>query len=249
LGVFVIGLFVNLWEVEMHLTKSEIILYSTQFGLTDVQRQNAEKHLLLCEACSASQRQFADKIQRMVAENELECQAFENDMADFLLGELSLARNQAIQKHLEDCPRCRFVFHFVKKFLPADAADPAVGGVSMIKKISRYLAELKSTLGTIVNLSIIPLSEAPAFLGKHTPSGLTRISHTGGDICLNIPKPFKNISLLTPDFLELKTLKTDEFGIVVFKDYLPGEYQIGVEGFEVSDVKYLQLADKDIQKN
>lgn len=223
----------------MHLTKTEIILYATQFGLTESQRQDVEKHLLLCEECTEMHQQCANEIKKMVKENELECQSIEDDMADYLLDDISPKRKLEIEQHLEKCDSCRFTLNSLKNFSlePAEAHIP--GKISISNKLKRYLAELKDAFGTIANLTINPLPTAPVFLGKHTQPGLERISHNGGDICLNIQKPFQNVSLFSSEQMELKTLKSDEFGIVVFEDFLPGDYQVGIDGFEVKNVKYM----------
>jgi len=228
----------------MHLSKSVIRLYSTRFGLTDAQRKDAEEHLFWCEECAAAQKQFAEKLQATLAENELECQFIENDLAEYLLGELTDTRNREIENHLASCSRCRFLFDSTKKALPEDIAISSPGSTSILKKITRFLDEFKETVGTIANLTLNRPSAIPAFLGKHPRTGLSPVSHSGGDLCLNVHKPLQKVSLFTADDLELQTQKSDEFGIVLFHDFLAGQYQVGVEGYEVAGVHYLQPAGK-----
>lgn len=228
----------------MHLSKSVIRLYSTRFGLTEAQRKDAEEHLFWCEECAATQKQFAEKLHATLAENESECQRIESDLAEYLLGELAVPRNQEIENHLASCSRCRFLFDSTKMALPENVAAPSTGTMSILKQINRFLEEFKATLGTIANLTLKPPSAIPTFLGKHPRTGLSPISHSGGDICLNIHKPLQNACLFTTDNLELQTQKSDEFGIIVFRDFLAGDYLVGVEGHEVTSVQYLQPAQK-----
>ena len=106
----------------MHLNNSEIILYTTQFGLTESQRYDVESHLLLCEECTSLQKQYANEIQAQITENELECKSIEDDFADYLLSDLSQDRQHMITQHLETCESCRFLFDSLKNF-SADSQD------------------------------------------------------------------------------------------------------------------------------
>lgn len=223
----------------MHITDNQILLYLTRYGLTKEKREEIINHLSTCVECNTKKENYSQKLAEMQQENKNECTQIEEKLADFRLGQLEKSQSHKIEAHLKTCDSCNFVYNQLDCRALADFKEnpmPAFAG-QLQQKLEEYLLQFKAKLMTFASLILSPLEPAPAFLGRPT-RGLKEISHKGGRLIVDVGKANQNVHLYSMKKLKLGTQKSDEFGIVEFNDFLPGEYQIQVDGYHIENIDY-----------
>jgi len=196
------------------LTDNQIILYLTVYGLTDIQKKIMDQHFTECDECNKRKKIYAVKLGKVLSDNRLECLTVEENIVDFFLGDVDTYLHKKIEQHLQSCETCKYLFEKINQ-------SPAP---------ENYFQKIYSQFSKLPQV-------APSFLGSH-PRGTKKITHDQGDIILNVGCKKKEIKLFSTDNVELDSQKSDENGIVIFKDFIGGEYQVQLEGFEIIDIKY-----------
>lgn len=224
----------------MHITENELLLYVTEYGLTEQKRQSVEKHINFCNSCQERLVENRSKINSFATENQLECDQVEADLVEYKLGELDKNREEEIKSHLAECENCRYLLsHLQPPTLPILDGTVSKRFPGFPKdEILSLIYQIKSSIGTFISLTIQPLEPTPVFLGEFHKNGAKKILHSGGDIILNINKKGKKVSLFSLHDLELDSQNSDEYGVAIFLDFLPGEYQIQVEDAEIKELQY-----------
>ena len=224
----------------MHISDNNILLYLTQYGLTEQKRQNLENHFVHCEKCNERIEHFSKLLAKITAENRIECEQIENDLIAYQFNELDQTRRKEVEQHLRECENCQYIVSRLKGFpgglknnCPQDQLSTAVKST-----VLEYIQNLKSKIGTVVTLITEPLTPAPAYLGKNNSRSVRKIKHAGGNIVLNVGEYGLKTSLLSLENIELDVQITDECGLAIFQDFLPGEYQIYMKGIKISNMKY-----------
>ncbi|MBN2093122.1 zf-HC2 domain-containing protein, partial [candidate division KSB1 bacterium] len=230
-------------EDTMHVTDNQILLYLTQYGLTEQKRQEFESHLIHCEDCNARIEHFSGLLSKVTTENRLECEQIEDDLIDYNFGDLDTSRMEQIKLHLDECESCRYLASRLKIAMAETNENHSRKSLSLPHKyqIMENVRIIKSKIGTIINLLISPLEPAPAFMGKNETRNLKRIQHSGGDLILNLNDYGMKASLLTLNNVELDFQISDECGLAIFSDFLPGMYHILIEGVQIKKLEYAQL--------
>lgn len=226
----------------MHITDNQILLYLTRYGLTKEKREEINNHLLTCVECNTKKEKYSRLLTDMQQENETECTQIENQLVDFRLGKLKESQIQQIEAHLKTCDSCHFIYNRLNFPILTDVKENSTPSFSeqLQKELEKYLHQLKSTLMTFASLILYPLEPAPTFLGRPT-RGLKEITHQGGNLVLNIGKTDHHVHLYSTNAMKLDTQKSDEFGIVTFNDFLPGKYQIQVDGYHIENIEYVKF--------
>lgn len=226
----------------MHITDNQILLYLTRYGLTKEKREEIDNHLETCDECNAKKDKYFHLLAEMQNENKMACTQIENNLVDYRLEKLDEAQNQKIEDHLKTCDSCNFIYNRLNynKLYDIQKSSPISFSEQIFNELEHYLQQIKSKLVTFANLMIQPLEPAPAFLGRPT-RGLKKITHHGRSIVLNIGEADHNVHLYSMKTIKLDTRKSDEFGIVTFDDFLPGDYQIQVDGYHINNIEYVKL--------
>jgi hypothetical protein len=225
----------------MHITDNQILLYLTRYGLTKEKREGIDNHLLTCAECNTRKDKYFQLLADMQRENKIECTQTENMLVDYRLERLSEAQIQKIEAHLETCDSCKFISERLNFGVLSDVKEKSRTSISdqIQNELERLLHQVKSKLVTFAILIIQPLEPAPAFLGRPT-RGLKQVTHNGGSLVLNIGGADHNVHLYSMNAMKLDSRKSDEFGIVTFDDFLPGDYQIQVDGYRIDNIEYMK---------
>jgi len=225
----------------MHITDNQILLYLTRYGLTKEKREEIDNHLLTCAECNTRKEKYSQLLAAMQRENKIECSQIENMLVDYRLDRLREAQVQKIEAHLETCDSCKFISERLNLGVLSDVREKSPTSLSdqIQNELEKLFHQLKSKLVTFAILIIQPLEPAPAFLGRPT-RGLKQLTHNGGSLVLNIGTAYQNVHLYSMTAMKLDSRKSDEFGIVTFDDFLPGDYQIQVDGYRIDNVEYMK---------
>ncbi|MBN1350178.1 hypothetical protein JXJ21_12260 [candidate division KSB1 bacterium] len=221
------------------LTDYQCILFLTEFGLNDIRRETFEAHFKSCTACSQKKEALQAQLQLADAGNRLYCIEIEENLVDYIVGDIDEKLGEKISSHLKKCFQCQYLYHkLIQSPLPDVKNNQDSSRLMKLpEKLHTFVEKLQRQLVTLANISIRPLNAVPAFLGSDESTG-KKISHINGDIILNVGEKNKEVKLLSPKNVELDAQNSDENGVVVFKDFIGGEYRVQVEGFEVVDIKY-----------
>lgn len=220
------------------LLDNQIILYLTAFGLTDAQKEMLEKHFDECDDCRKRKEIYANKIDRIIKQNRSECVTVEENLVDFFLGDVDDCLHEKIKQHLQTCESCQYLFEKLKQSpAPKNYSQTFHSQFSKLPfKMRDFIDNLQDRLATLAVLTVKPLKAAPVFLGSHL-RGTKNITHAQGDIIVNVGCKKKEVKLFSTNDVELDSQKSDENGIVIFKDFIGGDYKLQLEGFEIIDIK------------
>jgi len=209
------------------------------YGLTDTQKKFMDQHFTECDECNKRKKIYAVKLGKVLSDNRLECLTVEENIVDFFLGDVDTYLHKKIEQHLQSCETCKYLFEKINQSpAPENYFQKIYSQFSKLPlKMRQFMDDLQNQLATLAILTVRPLKVAPSFLGSH-PRGTKKITHDQGDIILNVGCKKKEIKLFSTDNVELDSQKSDENGIVIFKDFIGGEYQVQLEGFEIIDIKY-----------
>lgn len=219
----------------MHLNENIILLYLSRYGLTTEKRQQIDEHLKTCALCSERIKQYYQFISRMGQDNQKECQEIETNLVAYHDGQLSDWDARAVDKHLQSCDCCRYLFKTLDQNLGNEwkaVPNRSTAIPDLTDKIKHYLTKI----GTLITLIIEPLDLAPVFLGQ-TSFGERSIEHPGGDLLLNLSQPGKKVRILSNKYFELDSRTSDASGLVTFDDLTAGTYLVQVEGHEITDLQ------------
>lgn len=220
----------------MHVNDYECILYLTRFGLSEEKRQELQQHFLLCDECHQKIEYYTGLIAKSNLENETECRQIENELVDYKMDEIDKSRKEKIDRHLGECEKCRYLFDRLNLYESEaeDSVEIKTRRTSKKEELLSHIKAFRDKIGSLISITLEPLQPAPAFLGKDKTEISHKIKHTGGDILVHLNKAGQKATLLSNDNRELDRRKSDEVGMVIFDDFLPGEYQIKVPGAQIS---------------
>lgn len=242
------------------LNDNQLLLYQTQFGMTEPQRQEIDQHLQGCASCRQKKRTLEQELQQLKQGNRQECEFVRQNLPDYIENRLTGTTVASIAAHLEACELCHFLY--VRNAGEPDPAKiealnipvPETLLPNLLKTVANEVArlarsqstvtetfgsQLEAGIGQLIRLILQPAALQPAFLGE-IPAGAHQIQHPGGDLQLAVGRPQIRVQIFSRDGRQLGEATSDEQGLVIFRDFEKAEYQITTPGFEILEVTYME---------
>lgn len=233
--------------------KTDLISFIMEKYLSYDEAVQIKQHLRECDICRTNYAELKGKIDRMMLENKQECEMYRARLMQFHLESGKIPDS----KHIEECDACRALNDIVEdnpefeKIVNLDFPVPesltnTIDSLLSRKgtayqenpayKLKEFFKEKEEHLFEKVVLFLTPAPQ-PAFLGKRS-SGVKNVEFTGKSIVIATGKAHATVKIYSIKNTELESKKTDEEGIVVFENFLPGKYKILVENHKISQLNY-----------
>lgn len=243
--------------------EDQIFLYLTKHGLSKEQKLQVEKHLSECKICAKKKLELEQEIKTSALESEKECELVRNNLIGYISGEIKAVPGVDIEEHLNECETCKFLYnsnkkrftrqeiealeipvpdHLLPNILNAVTDEIAAERQRESLRLKSSAIKIKNELKQFVEcikISLQQLEPAPGFLRK-VAFNAKKISHSGGDLVLDIGEKNVGVTIFSLQDLELAEQRSDTGGKVVFKDFEKAEYKIFIEGFDIREIRYVK---------
>lgn len=184
----------------------------------------------------------------MLESNKKECNYFLNNIHEYLDHNLNAEEKSKMDKHIEDCERCKSLYQWITDIPSRDAIEAENIYIplqsrnnieSTVLNSFQQKEKFKLKITTYIHeieLMLQPIRPEFAMRGQ-SDQELKVIEHAGGD--LRIHTGLNNIDVELTNIFEEFTLKakTDDHGIVIFSDVREGDYVISVKEYQIIDLK------------
>ncbi len=237
------------------LNRMEIIAYIMNKYLPLETEHRIGQHLKECDVCQNNYILLKQQINHIIVENERECDMYRRQLLQHDEGECNI---QADLNHIEECESCRALHDIITGFpefadivnlnvnIPENLTHSIESLLSRKRAehfenpkngLNEFLKDKKADLFEKIVLFLTPAPQ-PAFLGGKS-SDSEQVSFNGKTVVLATGKPNANVRVYSMKNVELENKKTNQEGIVVVDNFLPGKYKIQVDGFKIENLNYI----------
>lgn len=237
------------------LNRTDIIAYIMNDYLPHDAEHHIGQHLKECDVCQNTYIFLKNQLNQLKVENERECDMYRRQLLQHDAGENS---NLAELNHIEECESCRALHDIITRvpefddivnlnvIVPQNLTHSIESLLSQ-KRTEHFenpknglLAFLKDKKADVFEKIILFLTPAPqpAFLGSRR-SGGEQVNFNGKTVVLATGKPNADVKIYSMKNIELEHKTTNQEGIVVLENFLPGNYKIQVQGFKIEELNYM----------
>jgi hypothetical protein len=213
------------------------------------------QHLKECDVCQNIYIFLKKQLNQMKVENERECDMYRRQLLQHDAGENS---NLAELNHIEECESCRALHDIItgvpefddivnlNVIVPQNLTHSIESLLSQKRAehfenpkngLIEFLKDKKADLFEKVVLFLTPAPH-PAFLGTRRSTG-EQVNFNGKTVVLATGRANADVRIYSMKNIELENKKTNQEGIVVLENFLPGKYKIYVEGFNIEKLNYI----------
>ena len=237
------------------LNRTEIIAYIINENLPQEEEHRIGRHLKECDVCQNKYIYLKKQINQIIFENERECDMYRRQLLQYDGGERS---NHAGLNHIEECESCRALFDIITSIpefddivnLNVTVPQNLTHSIERLLKQKRsehfenpknglieFLKDKKADVFEKIVLFLTPAPQ-PAFLGTRRSAG-EQVNFNGKKVVLATGRANADVRIYSMKNIELENKKTNQEGIVVLENFLPGKYKIQVDGFKIEELNYL----------